>query len=100
LTDPYVQYGSIADWACDGPYPVYDDPMGPQCQALRGKIPTCQRLINSCYKFNSKFTCVPAVLYCNSQIFAPLMRKLATSASRNDDAHRLQRPEGIPMMSA
>ncbi|KAH6919173.1 carboxypeptidase C [Coprinopsis sp. MPI-PUGE-AT-0042] len=74
LTDPYVQYGSIADWACDGPYPVYDDPMGPQCQALRGKIPTCQRLINSCYKFNSKFTCVPAVLYCNSQIFAPLMQ--------------------------
>ncbi|EAU81994.2 carboxypeptidase C [Coprinopsis cinerea okayama7 len=74
LTDPYIQYGSVADYACDGPYPVYDDPQGPQCQALRGKIPTCQRLVKSCYNYNSRFACVPAVLYCNSQIFAPLMQ--------------------------
>jgi cathepsin A (carboxypeptidase C) len=74
LTDAYTQMGSVADYACDGPYPVYDDPEGPQCYALRSKIPTCQRLIKSCYQFNSKFTCVPAVLYCNSQLFGPLMR--------------------------
>lgn len=74
LTNPYIQFGSIADYVCDGPFPVFDDPNGPQCEALRAKIPTCQRLINSCYNFNSKFTCVPAILYCNSQLFGPLMR--------------------------
>lgn len=75
LTNPYVQMGSIADYVCDGPFPVYDDPQGAECTALRTKIPTCQRLIKSCYDFNSKLTCVPAILYCNSQLFGPLMRK-------------------------
>lgn len=75
LTDPYVQMGSVADYACNGPFPVYDDPEGPQCQALRSKIPTCQRLIKACYNFNSRFTCVPAVAYCNSQLMGPLIRE-------------------------
>ncbi|KAI0320056.1 serine carboxypeptidase [Amylostereum chailletii] len=74
LTDPYVQMASVPDYACDGPYPVYDDPNGPQCQALRTKVPTCQRLIKSCYDFNSKLACVPAGLYCNSQLFGPLQQ--------------------------
>ncbi|KAF7441184.1 hypothetical protein PC9H_001533 [Pleurotus ostreatus] len=74
LTDPYTQMGSVADYLCDGPYPVYSDPNGPECQSLRSKIPTCQRLIKSCYQFNSRFTCVPAQLYCNTQLFAPLMK--------------------------
>ena len=73
-TDPYVQMGSLADYVCDGPYPVFDDPEGPQCQALRSKIPTCQRLIKTCYRFNSRLACVPAALYCNSQLYGPLMR--------------------------
>ena len=73
-TNPYVQMGAIADYACNGPYPIYDDPKGPQCQSLRAKIPTCQRLINACYQFNSKLSCVPAALYCNSQLYGPLMR--------------------------
>ncbi|KAF5372899.1 hypothetical protein D9758_001450 [Tetrapyrgos nigripes] len=74
ITNPYIQYGSIADYVCDGPYPIYDDPEGPQCEALRGKIPTCQRLIQSCYSFDSKFTCVPAIMYCNSQLMAPVIQ--------------------------
>jgi len=74
LTDPYVQMGSVPDYVCDGPYPVYDDPQGPECTALRTKAPNCQRLIKSCYSFNSKLTCVPAGLYCNSQLFGPLMQ--------------------------
>ena len=77
LTDPYVQMGSVPDYACDGPYPVYDDPNGPQCQALRTKVPTCQRLIKSCYNSGSRFACVPAGLYCNSQLFGPLQRQSA-----------------------
>ncbi|OBZ78042.1 Carboxypeptidase Y A [Grifola frondosa] len=74
ITDPYVQMASIPDYACEGPYPVYDDPEGPECEALRTKVPTCQRLIKSCYDFNSRFTCVPALLYCNSQLMGPLMQ--------------------------
>lgn len=73
-TDPYVQMGAVADYVCEGPYPVYDDPNGPQCRALRAKTPTCQRLIKSCYQFNSRLTCVPAILYCNSQLYGPLMQ--------------------------
>ncbi|KAG6811216.1 hypothetical protein H0H92_008511 [Tricholoma furcatifolium] len=73
LTDPYVQMASLPDYVCEGPYPVYDDPEGPQCQSLRAKVPTCQRLIKSCYNFDSRLTCVPAVLYCNSMM-APLMQ--------------------------
>jgi cathepsin A (carboxypeptidase C) len=72
LTNPYIQYGSIADYACEGPFPVYPDPDGPQCTALRTKEPTCQRLVQACYNFNSKLACVPAQLYCNSQLFGPL----------------------------
>ncbi|KAJ7468642.1 carboxypeptidase C [Mycena latifolia] len=74
LTDPYVQMGSVADYACEGPYPVYSDPQGPECSSLRTKIPSCQRLVKSCYSYNSRFACVPAGLYCNSQLFGPLMQ--------------------------
>ncbi|KZT00989.1 carboxypeptidase C [Laetiporus sulphureus 93-53] len=74
LTDPYVQMASVPDWACEGPYPVYDDSDGVECQALRSKVPTCQRLLKSCYEFNSRLTCVPALLYCNSQIMGPLVQ--------------------------
>jgi len=74
LTEPYVQMASVPDYVCEGPYPVYDDPEGPQCTALRTKVPTCQRLIKTCYSFESKLTCVPAQLYCNSQLFGPLMQ--------------------------
>ncbi|KAF4578412.1 hypothetical protein EYR36_000219 [Pleurotus pulmonarius] len=74
LTDPYTQMGSVADYLCNGPYPVYGDPNGPECQSLRSKIPMCRRLIKSCYQFNSRFTCVPAQMYCESQLFSPLMK--------------------------
>ncbi|KAI0094232.1 Alpha/Beta hydrolase protein [Irpex rosettiformis] len=74
LTDPYEQFASVPKWACEGPYAVYDDPEGAQCQALRTKVPTCQRLTQSCYNFNSKWTCVPAAAYCNSQILGPIQQ--------------------------
>ncbi|KAF9789593.1 serine carboxypeptidase [Thelephora terrestris] len=74
LTDPYEQMASIPDWACEGPYAVYDDPQGPQCLSLRSKVPTCQRLIQSCYKFDSRWACIPAQLYCWSQLLGPLQQ--------------------------
>ncbi|KAI0330115.1 carboxypeptidase C [Cubamyces sp. BRFM 1775] len=74
LTDPYVQMASVPDAACEGEFPVFDDPDSPQCQAMHTKVPTCQRLIKSCYDFDSKFTCVPALLYCNSQLMGPVVQ--------------------------
>jgi cathepsin A (carboxypeptidase C) len=74
LTDPFVQMASVPDYACDGPYPMFSDPNGAECQALRTKVPTCQRLIKSCYDYGSRFSCVPAALYCNTQLFGPLQR--------------------------
>ena len=79
ITDPYTQMASVPDYACEGPYAVYDDPEGAQCQALRSKVPTCQRLIQSCYNYDSRFTCVPALLYCNSQLMGPVMREFYPS---------------------
>ena len=75
LTDPYIQMASVPDYACDGPYPIYDDPEGPQCTALRSKVPTCQRLVKACYDYGSRLTCVPAGLYCFNQLFGPLQRE-------------------------
>lgn len=74
ISDPYVQMASVPDAACEGEFPVFSDPQSAQCQALRTKVPTCQRLIKSCYDFDSKFTCTPALLYCNSQLMGPIMR--------------------------
>lgn len=70
LTEPYTQFASVPEYACDGPYPVFDT-NGPQCTSLRAKVPTCQRLIKSCYDHNNRLTCVPAALYCWSQLFGP-----------------------------
>lgn len=75
LTDPFLQFASVPDYACDGPFPMFDAD-GAECQALRSKIPTCQRLVKACYDYNSRFTCVPAALYCNSQLYGPLQRAL------------------------
>ncbi|KAJ7260949.1 carboxypeptidase C [Mycena haematopus] len=75
LTDPYLRPdGFHCRLRVRGPLPVYSDPQGPECAALRAKIPTCQRLLNSCYSSNSRLACVPALLYCNSQLIGPLMQ--------------------------
>ncbi|KAF8521571.1 carboxypeptidase C [Hysterangium stoloniferum] len=72
LTDPYTQFGAIPEYACNGPYALYDDPQGPECTSLFSKASTCQTLVKACYNFNSKWVCVPAQLYCNSQMFTPI----------------------------
>jgi cathepsin A (carboxypeptidase C) len=80
LTDPYIQSASVPDYVCDGPYPVYP-PDHPQCAALRSKVPVCQRLIKMCYTTNSRFACLSATIYCNTQLMGPLMRE-----SKNDNS--------------
>ncbi|KIJ55250.1 hypothetical protein M422DRAFT_23858 [Sphaerobolus stellatus SS14] len=74
ITEPFTQFASIPEFACEGPHAVYDDPDGPECQALRTKVPTCQRLVQACYDYESRFTCVPASVYCNAQLLGPLQQ--------------------------
>jgi len=74
MTDNYIQLASVPEYLCEGPYPIYDSPNGPECTALRSKVPTCQRLIKACRDFNSKLTCIPATMYCYNQLYAPVQR--------------------------
>ncbi|KAK7055152.1 Alpha/Beta hydrolase protein [Favolaschia claudopus] len=72
ITDPYVQMASVPDYACEGPYPLFSDPQGKECTTLRSKVPTCQRMLKSCYSRQSRLVCVPALLYCETQLYGPL----------------------------
>jgi len=74
MTDNYIQLASVPDYLCEGPYPIYDEPNGPECSSLRSKVPTCQRLIKTCRDFTSKLTCVPAALYCYQQLYGPIQQ--------------------------
>lgn len=49
VTDPYHQFGTVAEWACNSSYAVYE-PDSPECAALPPKIQRCQNLISACYK--------------------------------------------------
>ncbi|KAF9009563.1 carboxypeptidase C [Cyathus striatus] len=73
LTDPLIQYASIPDYACDGPYPVLA-PDDPRCASLRAKVSTCERLVQACYNYESRWSCVPALAYCNSQLMGPIIQ--------------------------
>lgn len=71
LTDSATQLPSIPDYLCEGPYPLFDDPEGPQCQSLRSQASTCHTLVQGCYLVNSRLVCTPAALYC-SRLYAPM----------------------------
>ncbi|EEB95708.1 hypothetical protein MPER_05281, partial [Moniliophthora perniciosa FA553] len=71
-SDPKIQQGSVADYVCDGPYAIFD-PRGQECVDLRLKIKECQRQIDSCYNYPSRFTCAQASLYCMTHITEPLL---------------------------
>ncbi|TPX72363.1 hypothetical protein SpCBS45565_g00456 [Spizellomyces sp. 'palustris'] len=72
LTDPLVQYEYYADMAADKKYgPILDDR---DIEDMRSKYPTCKRLIESCYKWNTAFTCVPGAIYCNNAMIQPFQK--------------------------
>ncbi|TIB75548.1 peptidase S10, serine carboxypeptidase [Wallemia mellicola] len=68
LTDPKIQFPAVYDYACHGPYKIFD-PEGGECANLKSKANTCERLIDTCYKTDSRFTCLPAALYCWSGMY-------------------------------
>ncbi|MBW0479329.1 hypothetical protein O181_019044 [Austropuccinia psidii MF-1] len=70
LTDPLVQFASVPDYACaPSPYAIFDEST---CSSIRSKVSTCQKLQEFCYNKPSRFTCVPATLYCWSSIYGPI----------------------------
>ncbi|EOQ99452.1 hypothetical protein E3P92_02614 [Wallemia ichthyophaga] len=68
LTNPKVQFPSVYDYACHGPYQIFE-PNGSECANLKSKAHTCETLIDTCYKTDSRFTCLPAALYCWSGMY-------------------------------
>lgn len=70
-TDPYLQFASMPTYACEGPYPVFKDS---ECEALKDKVPECQRLISSCYELDSTVVCAAAWTYCIDQFWPPIFR--------------------------
>ncbi|KAH7924777.1 peptidase S10 serine carboxypeptidase [Leucogyrophana mollusca] len=72
LVDPRIQMPSVVEYACEGPYAIYDDPFGAECTALRTAAPLCQKLIEGCYNHESPLTCIPASEYCWNVLFVPV----------------------------
>ncbi|KAM5539968.1 hypothetical protein V8D89_006471 [Ganoderma adspersum] len=64
LTEPATQFESIPEYMCErAPYPPFARDSA-TCRALRVEMPVCKRMIESCYRFESKATCDPATAYC------------------------------------
>ncbi|PWY99086.1 hypothetical protein BCV70DRAFT_123712 [Testicularia cyperi] len=72
LTAPQYQFPSVPDYACgaDNKYRLFD-PDSSTCATLKQQAATCKSLIDSCQKYNSRFTCTPAALYCWSRLYGP-----------------------------
>jgi cathepsin A (carboxypeptidase C) len=71
LTDPKVQFATVYDFACESEQAIFK-PDSEECQTIKSKAPTCTSLIENCYKYDSRLTCLPAGLYCWSGMFSGL----------------------------
>lgn len=78
-TDPKIQFAAIPEYVCNGPYAVLD-PDGPECIRWKEQVPTCQRLIQTCYDFDTPQTCIPATYFCWFKIWDPLFCKVIYSS--------------------
>ncbi|KAJ7134876.1 peptidase S10 serine carboxypeptidase [Mycena epipterygia] len=63
LTDPLIQMPSVPEYACDGPFAVFDT-NSRQCRSLRSRASICERMVKACYATNTQVACAPANLYC------------------------------------
>ncbi|OLL22516.1 Carboxypeptidase Y A [Neolecta irregularis DAH-3] len=72
LTDPLTQFEKYPDMACNNSYaPVLSES---ECQSMRDSYPRCASLIESCYNYQSLWTCVPASIYCNNVMLNPFQK--------------------------
>ena len=72
-TEPYTQTTSIPEAACEGIFPVYDDPAGPECDALRTSVRTCLDLLAQCRDYGTDRACSIASKVCWNETMAPIV---------------------------
>ncbi|KAJ6532984.1 serine carboxypeptidase [Mycena capillaripes] len=72
MTDPLVQWPSTPEFACDGPFAVFNNSRGPECAALRVRAGICAEMLQSCYARNTPDVCGLANEYCIFDMFGPL----------------------------
>ncbi|KAF2197250.1 hypothetical protein GQ43DRAFT_216247 [Delitschia confertaspora ATCC 74209] len=73
LTDGLTQYEYYEPMACGkGGWPAV---LGEsECQSMKNAYPRCASLIESCYRSESVWSCVPASIYCNNAMIGPYQR--------------------------
>ncbi|PWN20484.1 hypothetical protein BCV69DRAFT_283369 [Microstroma glucosiphilum] len=73
LTEPLTQFASTVEYACspDNEYALFKNDSS-TCASLAQKAKTCSSLIESCYKYDNRLTCLPASIYCWSNLYSPL----------------------------
>lgn len=73
LTEPKTQFASVPEFACssENKYAIFKNGSS-TCTSLQSKAKTCESLIESCYKYDNRLTCLPASLYCWSNLYGPL----------------------------
>ncbi|CAO3625987.1 unnamed protein product [Cunninghamella echinulata] len=70
-TDPKKQLEYNHIYACDHDNqfkPLFDQDT---CQKMKKQSTKCQSLMNKCYQYKNKWTCIPAGLYCQYTQLAP-----------------------------
>lgn len=91
LTDAKVQFPLTADYLCDDKYGLFKEKSS-ECATLHSKAQTCSGMIDSCYKYNSRLTCLPAALYCWSGLYSDAQKSgrnlydLRKTCDRDPDA--------------
>ncbi|KAJ6621796.1 serine carboxypeptidase [Mycena sp. CBHHK59/15] len=63
LVDPLIQMPSVVEYACDGPFAVFD-PNSRQCRTLHKRAPICDLLVRACYADDAPVVCLPAAVSC------------------------------------
>lgn len=73
LTEPKSQFESIPDYFCDGGAPYPNLPSDSNwCTELKASRPVCTRMIDACYRFQTRAVCTPATFQCwGTMMLAP-----------------------------
>lgn len=72
LTDPRTQFAAEPEYLCGAaPYPPFESDSS-TCRALRIEGPICTKMVDACYRFPTRATCIPAYAYCWTRIFEPM----------------------------
>ncbi|KAG9019710.1 hypothetical protein FRB90_010980 [Tulasnella sp. 427] len=69
FTELRTQSTAIAINACQGPYPIYSNPDGPECRNLTAIAAQCQKGVQDCYDAGSTSVCGSSLNWCVNNLF-------------------------------